>query len=965
MAINGIDDKILFKRHNPSKTPNKKGAINPYATKSNDLNISDNTGVLVVDPNKVVNAYNEIKDRYVKQEDLQIYASLKVYKRGNSSVVYNSSTGARDKDITNEPIYINFLNPLSNVKRSDGFYVNKGKMTSEWTDFFTSDSSNDTESSGYILDAETFGITNISIKINANYHPVITIEFTDIQGRTLFERGNQAENPYNIFYTYPYPNFSLKYKGYYGKAIETSLVLIKSNTRFDPSTGNYNVTAEFQSDVFSILNTFLVVYAYTAPYMFRTDDGDYLGRKILKELYEKQNSEIREEVGDDEFPKYEIKDAPTLWDLCGALKEIPAETLNSSSDTDESVSANDDLIENKSSIENNEINIRDYLNNPEKYRKEILNPNTTTERIIYVPISSENRLNIANNIANSEPIDFFDQIQSINDAVKNISDISIRGQGKNFETNLIDSINKNDFLKPFYGNVGKKPNIRNIIIPELFLPKTPIGNVYDYPPLYLEAFNVLITLIFKSISEVQAVVEDEFVNDQIRDIGIKLGYQPNLSNVLRIIANNMQTFIIMLDIIGKGANNQLKNDILRLNTQNKFSDHEKETNVSIYSAFPNYFKTISEFRDNTQIDKSTLEYPGSESINSNWFEVKFIDEIYDAFTRIKDIANPTSNGINQQTPTSLLTVFQLGDTTLTNYPSKEYAKMLGEAFAKYAIYISYSGLLFRGINNINSSVIRSLADFEVDLMDKNVFSKIQSSQKFVFIQQIIKATSGNIIEDGVTYTNLGNFGIRYVGFADSTVTGSLNVLKPIFSELSKVTTGNYTQGDYDIVINKYNNLLKSPISVNSSGESVGIKNKIIYDIISYKKSENDINLFSINTSKKSKPLKHLVDLRPNYNYFSDNAIKLIGLSEKLQSIDPNKVNTNYFQGLFENMNKQLGETKTSTDIARYVNYEKNDDAPALTFNTTTDDYLEAGENAPYNVVQPTINNQFYFIYNLL
>jgi hypothetical protein len=382
MAINGIDDKILFKRHNPSKTPNKKGAINPYATKSNDLNISDNTGVLVVDPNKVVNAYNEIKDRYVKQEDLQIYASLKVYKRGNSSVVYNASTGARDKDITNEPIYINFLNPSSNVKRSDGFYVNKGKMTSEWTDFFTSDSANDKESSSYILDAETFGITNISIKINANYHPIITIEFTDIQGRTLFERGNQNDNPYNIFYTYPYPNFSLRYKGYYGKSIETSLVLLKSNTRFDPSTGNYNITAEFQSDVFSILNTFLVVYAYTAPYMFKMDDGEYLGRKILKELYEKQNSKIREEVGDDEFPKYEIKNTPTLWNLAGALKEIPIETLNSSGNTDESTSANDILIENKTLIENYEINIRGYFNNTEKYTQNFINQNTLTQEII-------------------------------------------------------------------------------------------------------------------------------------------------------------------------------------------------------------------------------------------------------------------------------------------------------------------------------------------------------------------------------------------------------------------------------------------------------------------------------------------------------------------------------------------------------------------------------------------------------
>jgi hypothetical protein len=295
MAINGIDERILFQRHNPSKTPNRKGSINPYLTKPEDLLREDNAGVLVVDPNKVVDAYNEIKDRYIKQEDLVMYASLKVYKRANSSVVYNPSTGAKTKDITNEPILINFLNPLSNAKRSDGTYIPKGKMTSEWTDFFTSDSANQ-RGEGYILDPETFGITNISIKVNANHHPIITMEFTDVQGRMLFERGNDKDNPYNIFYTYPYPKISLRYKGYFGKAVETSLVLRKSDTRFDPSTGNYTITATFDSDVFSIFNTFLIIYAYVAPYMFKVDNGEYLGGRILKQLYEKQNVKIKNEV---------------------------------------------------------------------------------------------------------------------------------------------------------------------------------------------------------------------------------------------------------------------------------------------------------------------------------------------------------------------------------------------------------------------------------------------------------------------------------------------------------------------------------------------------------------------------------------------------------------------------------------------------------------------------------------------
>ena len=41
--------------------------------------------------------------------------------------------------------------------------------------------------------------------------------------------------------------------------LHLQLVLLKSNTNFDPSTGNYNITAEFQADVFSLFNTFLLI----------------------------------------------------------------------------------------------------------------------------------------------------------------------------------------------------------------------------------------------------------------------------------------------------------------------------------------------------------------------------------------------------------------------------------------------------------------------------------------------------------------------------------------------------------------------------------------------------------------------------------------------------------------------------------------------------------------------------------
>ena len=958
MAINGIDEKILFQRHNPSKNPNKKRVINPYLTEPKDLNRDNNEGVLVIDPNKIVDAYNEIKDRYIKQEDLVIYASLKAYKSGQSSVVHNASTGAKDKDITNEPIYINFLNPRSNTKNENGFYTNKGKLTSEWADFFTSDSANDKENDKYILDPESFGITNIGIKINANQHPVITIEFTDVQGRVLFERGNDKDNPYNIFYTFPYPKFTLKYKGYYGKAVETQLVLIKSNTRFDPSTGNYNITAEFQSDVFSILNTFLIIYAYVAPYMFKLDNGEYLGGKILKQLYESQNAKIKNEVGDDDFPKYEILGSPTLFDLAGALKDIPIDALNQSDETNVSIGANETLIENKIIIENYEANVRDYfVSNPESYRI------TTIENsVFYIPISSD----LTIDITNKTPLDFFEKIQRINKAIEDISNISFPRNQDAFLSKIKNDIKQNDKLKPYYSNTD---NLRgeNIIQPNLFLDKT-VPSIDGQTPITLDFFNTVLGIVSDAISDVQSVVEEDSINDQIRDLGVNLGYQPTLSNILRIISNNMQTFITMLDIMGKSANNQLKVDLLRINTQNRYSETPKEFDKSVYTAFPNYFKKITERRgvDEEPVEKLVLDYPGVNNLNNKWFEVRFVEEIYEAINIIKLKANPSVNGLVQQKPTGLLSVFQLGEEDLGVYGNKEYGRVLAEAFSRYAIYMSYSGLLYRGITNLPSNISALIADFETDLILKNVYSKLQStSTKFVLANDIKTATR-SLNEDNESYSNLGNFGIKFIGFGDKTLNGSLNVLRPVFSDLAKYTTGSYTRQEYTNGLNKLTKLFNSPAKPNSSGQMVGIGNKVVYSKIRYTNLNNNINLYSSIRDKKVNPTGQFIDLKPNYSYYCDNSGILRDISENIRNIDGDKVNGNNYQGLYINMNNNLKSIITPTDLSRTVSQNLNDDIPALTFNTKNDDYLQMRDFSPFKKVQRTNTDEnFYDTFNLI
>jgi len=111
--------------------------------------------------------------------------------------------------------------------------------------------------------------------------PEVDITFVDIRAKTLFEGGNDPNNPYNLFFNLPYPLFHLTVKGYYGKGLELPLQLVKSNTKLDSSTGNYEMSCKFTSWTFGILNDLIMFYAFVTPFMYLSDNDEYLGQKKL------------------------------------------------------------------------------------------------------------------------------------------------------------------------------------------------------------------------------------------------------------------------------------------------------------------------------------------------------------------------------------------------------------------------------------------------------------------------------------------------------------------------------------------------------------------------------------------------------------------------------------------------------------------------------------------------------------
>lgn len=179
-----------------------------------------------------------------KMEQLFIFAELVAYRRQRSIFRDNGqgqitlSSEFRDEDV-------NFL----------GFDNNDEKFTTRWTRNY--------DGTGTL--EEGFGMTDISISIPASFIPQVTIEFVDIRGLAFFNRGE--ESPYNVLLDMPPPLFSLKVKGYYGRALKYDLHLTKTSVKYSSTNGNYNITANFVARTFTPLTDIPFKYAEIAKFI--------------------------------------------------------------------------------------------------------------------------------------------------------------------------------------------------------------------------------------------------------------------------------------------------------------------------------------------------------------------------------------------------------------------------------------------------------------------------------------------------------------------------------------------------------------------------------------------------------------------------------------------------------------------------------------------------------------------------
>ena len=242
----------------------------------NILVVLDENNIIVVDPNKTVDDFGNIRERLVDHENLVMYANLQCDVVPRTKLAVGGNPGDRLQTIS--VAKMNFLKPTKNSYLGSGYYdeLTGGNVTkySDGEQILPPQSNNGInpynsetpDRQKEIIDTGLLGITSINVVTNFSFVPEVEILLEDIQGKGLFELGDKS--PYAAFFNLPYPPFYLTLKGYYGQAIRYQLNLEEFNASFNGFSGNYLVRLKFKGYRFNILGEISMGHLLATPHMY-------------------------------------------------------------------------------------------------------------------------------------------------------------------------------------------------------------------------------------------------------------------------------------------------------------------------------------------------------------------------------------------------------------------------------------------------------------------------------------------------------------------------------------------------------------------------------------------------------------------------------------------------------------------------------------------------------------------------
>lgn len=168
-----------------------------------------------------------------------------------------------------------------------------GFLTTNFTDIQSANPNQNTN--------ECLGIESINISYESWYVPRVSIRFVDVRGASLMSKQEQGYvetvreeystghqtmkinggSFFKSLFSFPYPLFKLKVKGFYGKEVTYNLTVEDFQSSFDADNGNFVTDVRFIGYMFGVYTDIPMNYLMISPYVTGVGDEYWETQKSL------------------------------------------------------------------------------------------------------------------------------------------------------------------------------------------------------------------------------------------------------------------------------------------------------------------------------------------------------------------------------------------------------------------------------------------------------------------------------------------------------------------------------------------------------------------------------------------------------------------------------------------------------------------------------------------------------------
>lgn len=656
-------------------------------------------GLKIVDPNSF-DGFNSSSNISVPLEDLTISVVLRTKKKGRTVLTKEGGDDGTRESTSN--ISINFIEG----SEISGQKVLTTKFT-ELTTVFDKDTTND----------ETLGITSIDIDFNSSMAPMVTINFIDVRGSSIFQNeekisGNNSGNKYATFFQLPYPLFELEIKGYYGLPVTYCLHMLKFSSKFNSQTGNFEIQCQFIGYTYAMLSDMLIGYLKAIPFT-----------KIGEEKYKK-------------YRENRVADAPqllTLVELMQAISKVNKGITKLSSSSKNAAATN---------TINKALESLDAIEIVMRVLGQVIDIDTSKERYPYIvklhEVSDTDKINqdraiglYSENIKTN--IDTFNAFKAgAQLVVKEFQDISIAGPGKGFYGNLtlemLDPTTSDpavdEVLKQTLGSPSDFPKFKKELYDYLNT-----NYKFNHPKVVVDIYNM--NLLFDKISVARTQIEqnakaakETFASELKSSVAKDLGFEPTVRSITEVFTAAVEVFMETIFDVSVAAELE-PNDPRTTQLEKKFKTDivtsdltQKHLDTKKYFSWPDYRE--KDEKTKTYVEKylgtlGVLDKP--KDVN----ELVFIDDLLAAFLK----AAKASEDVKADTEKQETTWFPVNpiDSSIFN-TTEPYSRMEFKNYDEVTRLMVMRGMTFLGYTNdetiMTADDIISMAEIESEAILRGV-----------------------------------------------------------------------------------------------------------------------------------------------------------------------------------------------------------------------------------------------------